>query len=157
MSTTINEGMGSFQDRVEGLAALMREFNLDEAELKGESWKISLKKANRKAVPSESGSAAASSPSLSLPPNSAPPLPESAPSGTPVTSPMTGIYYSAPSPNAPPFVKEGETVTAGQVVGLIEAMKVFNEINAPISGTVTKIAADNGQIVNPGEPLLYIA
>ncbi len=74
----------------------------------------------------------------------------------PVNSPMTGIYYTAPSPSAPPFVKEGDTVTADQVVGLIEAMKVFNEIVAPISGTVLKLTAKNGDIVNPGEPLLYI-
>lgn len=81
----------------------------------------------------------------------------SAPKGVPVTSPMTGIYYGAPSPNAPPFVKEGETVTAGQVVGLIEAMKVFNEITAAVSGTVTKVVAEGGQLVQPGDPLLYIA
>lgn len=81
----------------------------------------------------------------------------SAPKGVPVTSPMTGIYYGAPSPNAPAFVKEGETVTAGQVVGLIEAMKVFNEITAAVSGTVTKVVAESGQIVQPGDPLLYIA
>jgi acetyl-CoA carboxylase biotin carboxyl carrier protein len=79
------------------------------------------------------------------------------PKGTPVNSPMNGIYYSAPSPNAPPFVREGESVTAGQVIGLIEAMKVFNEINAPVSGTVTHFAAENGQLVSPGDALLFIS
>ena len=78
------------------------------------------------------------------------------PKGTPVSSPMTGIYYSAPSPGAPPFCKVGEAVNAGQVVGLIEAMKVFNEITAPVSGTVTALKADNGQLVQPGDPLIYI-
>jgi acetyl-CoA carboxylase biotin carboxyl carrier protein len=73
-----------------------------------------------------------------------------------VSSPMTGIYYSAPSPNAPEFVKEGDSVTAGQVVGLIEAMKVFNEITATTSGKVLKLVAANGALVQPGDPLLYI-
>ena len=79
-----------------------------------------------------------------------------APAGIPVTSPMTGIFYSAPSPNAPLFVREGEPVTAGQVVGLIEAMKVFNEITAATSGTVLRLVAESGQLVQPGDPLLFI-
>ena len=69
---------------------------------------------------------------------------------------MTGIYYSAPSPGSPPFVKEGDSVSAGQVIGLIEAMKVFNEIPAPTSGVVSKIVAESGQLVNFGDPLLYL-
>lgn len=76
--------------------------------------------------------------------------------GTPVSSPMTGVFYGSSSPSAAPFVNEGDAVTAGQVVGLIEAMKVFNEIVAPTSGTVLKIVAASGAVVNPGEPLLYI-
>ena len=79
-----------------------------------------------------------------------------APIGIPISSPMNGIYYGAQSPSAPPFVKEGDTVTAGQVVALIEAMKVFNEIIAPVSGTVRKVVAQSGQVVGPGEPLMYI-
>lgn len=69
---------------------------------------------------------------------------------------MNGIYYGAPSPSSPPFVRVGETVSAGQVVGLIEAMKVFNEIVSPVSGTVDRIVAESGQLVEPGAPLLYI-
>jgi acetyl-CoA carboxylase biotin carboxyl carrier protein len=69
---------------------------------------------------------------------------------------MNGIYYGAPSPGSKPFVTEGEVITAGQVVGLIEAMKVFNEIPSPVSGTVLKINVESGAVVQPGEPLLYI-
>jgi biotin carboxyl carrier protein len=69
---------------------------------------------------------------------------------------MTGIFYTSSSPSAAPFVREGEPISAGQVVGLIEAMKVFNEIVAPTSGRVTKVVATGGQLVNPGDPLLYI-
>ena len=69
---------------------------------------------------------------------------------------MAGIYYASPSPSAPAFVSEGDSVTVGQVVGLIEAMKVFNEITAMTSGKVTKLVAQTGKIVQPGEPLLFI-
>jgi acetyl-CoA carboxylase biotin carboxyl carrier protein len=69
---------------------------------------------------------------------------------------MNGVFYSAPNPGAPPFVREGDAVSAGQVVGLIEAMKVFNELTAPISGTVGEIAAESGSLVQPGQALLYI-
>ena len=78
------------------------------------------------------------------------------PSGVPLTSPMTGIFYISPSPNAPPFVQIGQSVSQGQVVGLIEAMKVFNEITAPTGGVVLSIVADSGQIVQPGDPLMYV-
>lgn len=86
---------------------------------------------------------------------SAPAAPDKPP-GTPVNSPMNGIYYATPSPNTPPFVREGDTVNAGQVIGLIEAMKVFNEITAPLSGTIKKILVESGQLVQPGEPLMMI-
>jgi len=69
---------------------------------------------------------------------------------------MNGIYYISPSPSAPEFVKEGDTISAGQVVGLIEAMKVFNEIPATVSGTVSKILVESGQVVQPGDVLMYV-
>ena len=76
--------------------------------------------------------------------------------GTPVSSPMTGVFYASSSPSAPPFVREGDAVIAGQVVGLIEAMKVFNEIVATVTGNVRRIVAKSGEVVEPGAPLLYI-
>jgi acetyl-CoA carboxylase biotin carboxyl carrier protein len=148
--------------RVDELAGLMKEFALEEGELKGEGWRVALKRATRTngaaSIPStESGEFAEmpiEQPTLQVPATA---VVEEKPKGTPVNSPMTGIYYTAASPSAPPFVKEGEVVEAGQVVGLIEAMKVFNEIVAPIAGTVTEITAENGALVQPGEALLYIA
>ncbi len=148
--------MENLKSRVDELAELMEKFQLSQAELAGEDWRVSFKK--RSALQQ---SVASTLMSVETPAEdeeeSAPAAPVAeAPKGTPVTSPMNGIYYSASSPSAPPFAKEGEPVTAGQVVGLIEAMKVFNEIIAPTSGRVTKMVAGNGQIVNPGDVLLYI-
>jgi len=76
--------------------------------------------------------------------------------GIAITSPITGIFYLAPSPSSPPFVQVGEPVQAGQVVCIIEAMKVFNEIKAEISGTVVTIPAQNGQLVQKGEALIRV-
>jgi biotin carboxyl carrier protein len=70
---------------------------------------------------------------------------------------MMGIFYRAPSPSSPPFCKEGDQVKAGQVICMIEAMKVFNEIKAETSGTIVKFLLDNGKPVKAGQDLLYIS
>lgn len=74
-----------------------------------------------------------------------------------VTAPLTGLYYSSPSPTSPPFVSVGDMIHAGQVVALIEAMKVFNEVQSEVSGRVVKILATNGAVVQKGEALMRIA
>jgi acetyl-CoA carboxylase biotin carboxyl carrier protein len=76
--------------------------------------------------------------------------------GAAILAPLTGMFYTAPSPSAPNFVSVGETVQAGQLVCIVEAMKVFNEIKAEISGVVTAIVAQNGQLVQKGEPLIRV-
>ena len=73
-----------------------------------------------------------------------------------VTSPMVGVVYTSPEPGAAAFVNVGDSVSAGQVVMLIEAMKVFNQIKAPKSGKVTKILVESGSPVEFGEPLLIV-
>lgn len=73
-----------------------------------------------------------------------------------VTSPMVGTVYVAPEPDAPPFVKTGDTVSEGQTLMLIEAMKTMNPIRAPFSGTVTQILATNATPVEYGEVLLIL-
>lgn len=73
-----------------------------------------------------------------------------------ITAPLTGVYYSAASPTSPPFVNVGENVHVGQVVALIEAMKVFNEITAEVAGRVTALVATNGNVVQKGEVLLRV-
>lgn len=76
--------------------------------------------------------------------------------GTPITSPMIGTFYNAPSPDADPFVKVGDTVAKGQVVCIIEAMKLMNEIEAEASGKITEICVENGQAVEQGQVIMYV-
>ena len=73
-----------------------------------------------------------------------------------VLSPMVGVAYLSPEPGAPPYVQVGSRVAQGQTVLLIEAMKTFNQIKAPRSGTVTRLLIENGAPVEYGEPLMVI-
>jgi biotin carboxyl carrier protein len=74
----------------------------------------------------------------------------------PIVAPLTGVYYSAASPTTPPFVSVGDVVHVGQVVALIEAMKVFNEVTAEASGRVVAMVSTNGAVVQKGDVLLRI-
>jgi len=73
-----------------------------------------------------------------------------------ILAPLTGVYYIGPSPTSPPFVHPGDVVHVGQVVALIEAMKVFNEIQSEVSGRVIKLLANNGDVVHKGSELIRV-
>ena len=73
-----------------------------------------------------------------------------------ITSPMVGTFYRAPSPGAAPFIEVGDTVKKGQVIGIIEAMKLLNEVEADKDGVVQAFAAENGQPVEYGQPLVIL-
>ncbi len=104
--------------------------------------------------------------SSSIPANttSTPPSSKSEPSaeamqlddGENILSPMPGTYYSASSPDAAPFVKEGDSVSEGDTLCIIEAMKIMNEIEAEQNGTITKILVENGKPVEYNQPLFAI-
>jgi acetyl-CoA carboxylase biotin carboxyl carrier protein len=136
------------------LLALMDEFHLDEASLAGDDWRIFFSRL----TPSVGAAAAApvAAAPASKPAKAKKAATPAAAKGIPVSSPMMGIYYSQSSPSSPPFVKEGDMVNAGDVVGLIEAMKVFNEITAPCAGRVGRLLVKSGDLVQPGEPILYV-
>lgn len=78
------------------------------------------------------------------------------PDGVVVRSPMVGTFYASPSPDKPPFVSVGQAVKAGDTLGIIEAMKMFNPIESDISGTVLKIMTESGQPVEFDQPLFVI-
>jgi acetyl-CoA carboxylase biotin carboxyl carrier protein len=100
-------------------------------------------------------------PATAAPPG-APPAPEAAAPGEPaangtlVKSPIVGTFYRAPDPNSPPFVSVGDRVKVGQVLCIIEAMKLMNEIEAEVAGEVLKVHPENGQPVQYGDPLFTV-
>ncbi len=78
-------------------------------------------------------------------------------SGRPsVKAPLTGIYYGAPGPGSAPYVHVGGEVAIGQVIGLIEAMKLFNEIKSDLAGRVVRVVAESGQLVKAKQPLIEV-
>lgn len=76
--------------------------------------------------------------------------------GKPIAAPMVGTFYTSPSPNEPPFVQVGDSVSVGQIVCIIEAMKLMNEIEADVSGKITEICVKNGESVEFGQTLMYV-
>ena len=82
--------------------------------------------------------------------------PNPAEAGVAVVAPLTGVFYTSSSPTADPFIKVGDMVQAGQVVCIVEAMKVFNEIKSEIAGVIASIPAQNGQLVQKGDALVRI-
>ncbi len=85
------------------------------------------------------------------------PQPEEEPAGITVKSPIVGTFYAAASPDKPPFVTEGKTVKKGDVLFIIESMKLMNEIQSDCDGKVKKILVQDGQPVEYGQPILIIA
>lgn len=79
-----------------------------------------------------------------------------APKGKAITSPMVGTFYSAPSPDAEPFVEVGKTISEGDVVCIIEAMKLMNEIKSEYSGKIIQICVKNGDPIEYGQTLMYV-
>ena len=82
--------------------------------------------------------------------------PEAIPHGQPITSPMVGTFYEAASPKDSPYVQEGDTIQPGDRVGIVEAMKMMNEIEAEIGGRVARTLVKNGQPVEYGQPLMIV-
>lgn len=84
------------------------------------------------------------------------PAPAAVPAGNVVTCPLVGTFYAAPSEDAPAYVKVGDTVKKGQVLGIVEAMKLMNEIESEYDGVVTEIMVQNEESVEYGQPLFRI-
>jgi len=82
---------------------------------------------------------------------------EEAPRTLAVVAPLTGLFYGSPSPGTDPYVREGSEVHVGQVIGLIEAMKLFNEIKSDQAGRVVRICVDDGGLVKAKQPLIELA
>lgn len=153
--------------KIKKLIDLLEESNLTELEIKEGEETIRLSRASRAvALPSAPAPAPVTHVHVEqqravghghhLDHDSAAPARE-LPEGHVVRAPMVGTFYASPSPDAPAFVKIGQHVKAGDVLGIIEAMKMFNQIEADVSGTVTAILIESGEPVEFDEPMFVIA
>lgn len=135
------------------LAHIMQEFGLEDAKLKTDGFLVEFRRNAKPSAVPEVVTAAPTKATKNPAPNK-----KAAPEvkGIPITSPMTGIVYTSPSPNDPPFIKVGDVVAPGQTIALIEAMKVFNDVTANIGGTIKKINVESGQLVQMGEVLVVV-
>jgi acetyl-CoA carboxylase biotin carboxyl carrier protein len=155
-------------DELRLLVQLLDEKQIAEFELEEQGMKLRIRKAaastNHVPAPSPAPSApslaAAPAPSASATPAAAPGGEAAAealdPSVIVVKSPIVGTFYRAADPNSPPFVQVGDRVRVGQVLCIVEAMKLMNEIESETAGEILRIHHENGQPVQYGEPLFSI-
>ena len=142
--------MADFRDLLDDLIARVRGTDIAEIEVRKQGFRISLRRRRPSSVnPGHSGdddSVAGADPTDGEPD----------PGEVDIRSPLNGIFYAASSPDEAPFVKVGDEISPGQVVGLVEAMKVFNEIVAEVAGTVSAILLAEGAEVAKGGPVLRV-
>lgn len=149
--------------KVKKLIELLEESNIDEIEIKEGEESVRISRNGAAALTM----AAQAAPVYAAPPAPAPlapaPVPETAaqpteasPAGHLLRSPMVGTFYRSPSPSSPAFVEVGQTVNVGDVICIVEAMKMMNQIEADKAGTISAILVENGQAVEFDQPLFSI-
>lgn len=152
------------QKQLRELMRALKQFDVHEIELEKDGERIYLRRGPEgTAVPPAITHAA---PSLgSVPPPAAVPAPPHTPSAPPahvdaslttITSPFVGTFYRQPSPDAPPFADVGQDIRPGQVLCIVEAMKLMNEIESEIAGTIVEVVAVNGKPVEYGDILFRV-
>jgi acetyl-CoA carboxylase biotin carboxyl carrier protein len=154
---------------VERALKVMERYGLEEFEYSDGAFHVRLKKPSASVPAAANPLPAAAAPAAEAAPQATASAPAAAPQTAPpaaeaeagekvhiVKSPIVGTYYSASSPGAPVFVRVGDHVNSGQVLCIIEAMKLMNEIESDVAGEVARIFVENGQPVEYGEPLFAI-
>ena len=152
-------------EQVLELVKAVSDSTLTEFKYEEDGVKLSLKKAGDKIVQVQAPAAPLAAPVIApsaMPAASVQAAPvtgiqTAAPAGNIVKSPLVGTFYAAPAENAEPFVKVGDSVKEGQVLAIVEAMKLMNEIESDFAGTVTEILVENGEAVEYGQPLFVIS
>jgi acetyl-CoA carboxylase biotin carboxyl carrier protein len=140
------------QREIRRLADLLRDYGLTEVEVEREGVRIRLR---RDLAPAPSAGPSVPAPAVAT----VSPAGVAAASEThllTIEAPMVGTFYRAPSPDAQPFVRDGDRVKKGQVVCIIEAMKLMNEIESKVAGRVVKVLVENTQPVEYGQPLFLL-
>ena len=146
--------------KIKKLIDLLEESNLAELEIKEGEEVVRLSrvpKGTMTAAPMMQAAPVAAAPVAVAAPVEAAPAEAALPAGHVVKAPMVGTFYASSSPGAAAFVKVGQQVKAGETLGIIEAMKMFNQIEADVAGTVQAILVENGQPVEFDEPMFVIA
>jgi acetyl-CoA carboxylase biotin carboxyl carrier protein len=151
-----DDGDASLLALVDRLAAVLERSELSELEVEAGGTALVLRKpsAIAGAVTTEAAAPAAASDAAADAPAAAPR--DGAPARPSIKAPLTGLFYSSPSPGSPPYVVAGGEVAVGQVIGLIEAMKLFNEIKSDLAGRVVRLVAESGQLVKAKQPLVEV-
>jgi acetyl-CoA carboxylase biotin carboxyl carrier protein len=153
------------QKELKELVEFLIEKDITEFELERGDVKVRIKRGTPEAAPSAPAEriivqAPAAAPQAQAPPAAAPvPAPAPVPVKEElhmVRSPIVGTYYESPSPGSPPFVKPGDMVETGQIICIVEAMKLMNEIESDASGEIVKCYISNGQPIEFGQPLFSI-
>jgi acetyl-CoA carboxylase biotin carboxyl carrier protein len=146
--------------KIKKLIDLLEESNLAELEIKEGEEVVRLSrvpKGTMTAAPVMQAAPIVAAPVAVAAPVEAAPAEAALPAGHVVKAPMVGTFYASSSPGAAAFVKVGQQVKAGETLGIIEAMKMFNQIEADVAGTVTAILLENGQSVEFDQPMFVIA
>jgi acetyl-CoA carboxylase biotin carboxyl carrier protein len=147
--------------KIKKLIDLLEESNLAELEIKEGEEVVRLSRVPKGTVTMAAAPVAVAAPAVAAP--VAAPAPAAAPAasalpdGHVVKAPMVGTFYASATPGAAAFVKIGQQVKAGETLGIIEAMKMFNQIEADVAGTVQAILVENGQPVEFDQPMFVIA
>jgi acetyl-CoA carboxylase biotin carboxyl carrier protein len=144
-------GDASLLRLIDRLSGLLERSELTELEVEAGETALILRKpeAIATALVATQGASAAE-------PSAGPPPTDADASRPAVRAPLTGIFYASPSPGSPPYVQVGGELAVGQIVGLIEAMKLFNEIKSDIAGRVVRVVAESGQLVKAKQALIEV-
>ena len=147
--------------KIKKLIDLLEESNLAELEIKEGEEVVRLSRVPKGGVAVAAPAPVAMAPAPAVAPApaaaEAAPAADALPAGHVVKAPMVGTFYASATPGAAAFVKVGQQVKAGETLGIIEAMKMFNQIEADVAGTVQAILVENGQPVEFDEPMFVIA
>lgn len=145
---------------IDRLAGLLERSDLSEIEVGSGGTDLVLRKPSAMAAPTvvAHGAADASATSTGSPAGEPPSAGRepAAPSRPSIKAPLTGIFYASPAPGSAPYVMVGGEVAVGQVIGLIEAMKLFNEIKSDLAGRVVRVIPESGSLVKAKQPLLEV-
>ncbi len=148
----LGEGDASLLALIDRLSSLLERSDLSELEVEAGGTALTLRKP---AAVAGSGAAATASAPVADPP--VPGAISAEPAARPaVKAPLTGIFYASPAPGSAAYVHVGGEVAVGQVIGLIEAMKLFNEIKSDLAGRVVRVVAESGQLVKAKQPLIEV-